>query len=124
MRALAVFFLLLYTLAMVRPFAPYVEYAWNKKEIAATLCENRNRPEMHCNGHCYLMKRLRAAQSQSDAPAVPSAQKTIESLPIHEGELPETQLVAAHALRQPYRLAAERICGESHTAEIIAPPRG
>lgn len=36
-------------------------YQLNKAYIAANLCENRARPEMHCNGKCYLKKQLKKA---------------------------------------------------------------
>ncbi|MBC9913661.1 hypothetical protein [Chitinophaga varians] len=32
--------------------------------IAQVLCENRNKPEMHCNGKCYLKKELDRDASQ------------------------------------------------------------
>ncbi|HEY2348998.1 MAG TPA: hypothetical protein VGH64_08290 [Puia sp.] len=34
------------------------EYALNKNFIASSLCENRNKPEMHCGGTCFLKKQL------------------------------------------------------------------
>ena len=33
----------------------------NQKYITASFCENRNRPWIHCNGKCYLMKKIRQA---------------------------------------------------------------
>ena len=37
-------------------------YEINKKEIAAKLCVNKNKPGMHCNGQCYLGKQLKKAE--------------------------------------------------------------
>ncbi|MBL7692442.1 MAG: hypothetical protein JNM41_12680 [Flavipsychrobacter sp.] len=34
------------------------EYLANKKFIAEKLCENRSRPQLHCNGKCYLKKKI------------------------------------------------------------------
>jgi len=34
------------------------EYFANKKFITERLCENRTRPQLHCNGKCYLKKKL------------------------------------------------------------------
>lgn len=34
-------------------------YQLNKSYIARTLCVNRDKPMMHCNGKCYLAKQLR-----------------------------------------------------------------
>jgi len=43
----------------------YEGYTLNKAYITAHLCENRAMPQMHCNGHCYLSKKLKA-QQQND----------------------------------------------------------
>lgn len=32
--------------------------------IAKNLCENRNRPQLHCRGNCVLMKKLKAQEKQ------------------------------------------------------------
>jgi hypothetical protein len=34
----------------------------NQKYIAETLCINRSRPWMHCNGKCYFMKKIHQAE--------------------------------------------------------------
>lgn len=40
----------------------YLGFEINKKYISKNLCENRMRPEMQCNGKCYLMKKLKQAE--------------------------------------------------------------
>jgi hypothetical protein len=42
----------------------YMGFEVNQKYIAKELCENRAKPEMHCNGKCYLMKKLKQAQDK------------------------------------------------------------
>ena len=43
-----------------------MEYSLNKNFIAANLCENRLKSEVHCAGACYLSKQLaRANENQS-----------------------------------------------------------
>lgn len=37
-------------------------YHFNKEYITAKLCENRSKPQMHCNGQCYLSKQLKKAE--------------------------------------------------------------
>jgi hypothetical protein len=37
-------------------------YHFNKEYITAKLCENRSKPELKCNGHCYLSKQLKKAE--------------------------------------------------------------
>ena len=39
-----------------------VRYQANKKYIASTLCENRNKPSKKCEGKCYLKKQLKKAE--------------------------------------------------------------
>lgn len=40
----------------------------NKSEIAVTLCENQQKPELQCNGKCYLAKQLSVLDNSSDEP--------------------------------------------------------
>lgn len=43
--------------------------AWfqaNQSYIIAELCENRDKPAMHCNGQCVLMKKLKKLDDQQD----------------------------------------------------------
>jgi hypothetical protein len=42
----------------------YAEFKSNQAYIAATLCENRDRPELNCQGKCYLMKKLKEADKE------------------------------------------------------------
>ncbi|WP_255563269.1 hypothetical protein [Mucilaginibacter sp. 21P] len=43
-------------------FMVYAGFQMNQKYIAETLCINRYRPWMHCNGKCYFMKKIHQAQ--------------------------------------------------------------
>lgn len=48
-------------------FFIYAGFDLNQKYIAAKLCENRNKPWMHCNGRCYLAKKLKQAADKQAA---------------------------------------------------------
>ncbi|WP_238857937.1 hypothetical protein [Poritiphilus flavus] len=52
------FFVFLYMLAMYRPVAPVFEYIVNQDYIAEFFCINQDKPELDCNGKCYLMQML------------------------------------------------------------------
>ena len=41
-----------------------INFYINQREITRLECENKNRPEMHCNGKCYLAKQLKKADEQ------------------------------------------------------------
>ncbi len=45
-------------------FFIYAGFELNKNYIASELCENRDKPMMHCNGKCYLMKKLKQAEEK------------------------------------------------------------
>lgn len=42
----------------------FAGFELNRKYIAAELCINKNKPELHCNGKCFLMKKLKQAQDK------------------------------------------------------------
>lgn len=42
----------------------FAGFELNQKYIAEALCENKDKPQLHCNGHCYLMKKLEQAQEK------------------------------------------------------------
>lgn len=60
-KSFAIFFLCVYSLVVLKPLFPLVDYALNKEYISKNLCENRNKPKMNCNGKCHLMKQLKKA---------------------------------------------------------------
>lgn len=64
-------------------------FAWygaNKQRIVNELCENRNRPELHCNGQCVLMKKLKVLEDDEtngtgDDHANPNTETVVFLLP-------------------------------------------
>lgn len=40
----------------------YAGFELNRNYIATKLCENRDKPWLHCNGHCYFMKKIKQVQ--------------------------------------------------------------
>ncbi len=53
-------------------------WAINRTYIAANLCENVNRPEMHCSGKCYLKKNLAADAGSTDGSSLPTLKKGLD----------------------------------------------
>ena len=53
-------------LMLAKPFWPVVEYAINYDYIISKLCENKDKPEMQCNGKCYLSKQLAKEAGESE----------------------------------------------------------
>jgi len=46
-------------------------YQANKAYIGKELCENRDRPQLHCDGKCILAKKLKKAESEEERNAIP-----------------------------------------------------
>jgi len=42
----------------------FAGFSINRDYIAKELCENRDQPRMHCQGKCYLMKKMRQAREK------------------------------------------------------------
>jgi hypothetical protein len=45
-----------------------IDFAINQNYIARTLCENKAKPAMHCNGKCFMKKQLDRTGENQDAP--------------------------------------------------------
>jgi hypothetical protein len=63
-RPIAVFLLISLLLANCSSLCVYMGFELNRAYIATSLCVNKDKPEMHCNGKCYLMKKLKQAQEK------------------------------------------------------------
>ena len=58
---------ILMLLLLVQTFSTWItiiDFKINQNYIAARLCQNRNRPKLHCNGNCVLMKKMRQQEKQ------------------------------------------------------------
>ena len=67
MRSLLTYVLLFAVLLpSISPWGTLLYYRANKDYIARVLCENRDKPQLHCDGKCYLAKKLKAQQDKQD----------------------------------------------------------
>lgn len=77
MRVLVLYSLVLATL--LPTFSQWGMIAYfqiNKEYITRVLCENRDKPQLHCDGKCYLAKRLKAQQDKHDKETTERVQQT------------------------------------------------
>lgn len=63
-RAVVLFLMLAVLSANFAQLFVFAGFSANQKYIASTLCENRARPWLHCNGKCYLMKKIKQAEQK------------------------------------------------------------
>jgi hypothetical protein len=45
----------------------YIDYTINKEEITQKYCENKDKPEMECNGCCHLNKELNIVEKAEES---------------------------------------------------------
>jgi len=57
-RGIAVFLLVLTSIRILIIPVVYLDFEMNKEYIIQNLCENRFKPELNCDGHCYLANKL------------------------------------------------------------------
>lgn len=63
-RIKAYFLLLIVTIFTFSQFAIVFNFLSNQEFIAQNLCENVEKPELECNGKCYLTKKLKEDKKQ------------------------------------------------------------
>ncbi len=68
-RFLSVFFLSLMLLKVCIIPLIYLDFELRRDYIVKNLCINKNRPELHCDGKCYVAKRIAAAREKEQQEA-------------------------------------------------------
>lgn len=58
----------------LKPVFPVIDYMVNYDYISTVLCINKDKPELHCNGKCQLMKEL--ANAADDDKPISTNKKT------------------------------------------------
>jgi len=58
-QAVSYILLIIYGLIIISPAIPMADYVINYKHISQDLCENKDKPWMHCNGKCHLKKEIK-----------------------------------------------------------------
>jgi hypothetical protein len=82
---------ILILLVMVQSFTSWMivaEYIINKEYIAKNLCINKEKPKLHCNGKCQLMKKLVKEENQSSSSNSQIGKIKMDVLFAHEVYLP------------------------------------
>lgn len=64
----AIFLLFLLLTQVFSKWLVVLEYNLNKDFIAKTLCINKERPKLHCQGKCQMMKKMAEQEENSSSP--------------------------------------------------------
>lgn len=57
----------LYSLTLLQAYVPHANYWMNRDYIAAVLCENKDKPELECEGKCHLLKEINKESNSPEA---------------------------------------------------------
>ncbi len=63
-KVIAILLLFLLNIPLFSKWSFVVYYQVNKSYIAKELCINKNRPQLHCDGKCFLAKKLKAEEEK------------------------------------------------------------
>ncbi len=58
--------LVMFLASWLKPYLPYIDYAFNKEYIAENLCENKEKPQLKCEGKCHLKKEVEKVADELD----------------------------------------------------------
>ena len=76
-KPIAAILLFCYSLGLIGPVLPLIDYALRYDYYAHELCENKDKPELKCNGTCKLAQLMKASEEANLA--IPNSSKTMEA---------------------------------------------
>lgn len=101
-----------------------IDYQW-RRSIYEKKCENKARPQLHCDGKCYLLKQIKKSESPdgNDAyPPLPEAFRQVKEITLFLETLWGWRIGALsmtkHLVNRPYRFPLLK----SETFGIFHPP--
>ena len=120
MRLLTVIFLVFAMLSanFSRLFV-FAGFELNRNYIAESLCENKDKPQLHCNGKCYLMKKLQQAQEKQKQQEKEVQKHAFQEAFFEETALFDFKLEVAHI----QNAHIPRMRGITTTFSLFHPPR-
>jgi hypothetical protein len=73
-KGLATILFIIFAFQVVYPAMFTAWFFVNRAAIAAKYCENKSRPQLHCDGQCFLAKKLQAIEEKKSSNEMPSLQ--------------------------------------------------
>ncbi len=110
---------------LTKPLWPVVDYIVNYDYIVNTLCENKDKPEMQCNGKCHLSKELaKEAGDDNKNPFTGKTSKTEIPQVIISENISEFQFISETEVSNNEMVLFRPIFHTSlFTSKILHPPR-
>ena len=117
------FFVYIFLFSVVfRPAFPFLDYVVNYHYIVTELCENKNAPELSCNGKCHLKKELAKAY-KNDVPASNEKKaETVETVILFIVNLPVFCFETAHKTHLKINSVYKNLYSHLDTVSVFRPP--
>lgn len=80
---------------------PVINYVFNYEFYKTVLCENKAKPDLKCNGKCYLIKEMKISNQQNKDAKLPIPRVDLSKLPI--------SLIEKYTLFEPFIFKEKRI---------------
>ena len=106
---------------LFRPIFPVLSYVVNYEHISKELCENKEKPELECNGKCHLKTELAKASSEN-IPASQESKKTVTLELVFLEILPEITFNRFFVEKQQVSISYSRLYFRLHSTRIFHPP--
>lgn len=108
-----------------RPLLPIIEYWTNYNYISKVICINKNKPELNCNGTCYLVKKI--IQNNTDDPSSEANKKLNPTLKSIDDFIlcnkVQINYKKLHLIKERYFFSFITYYS-SHTNQLLKPPIG
>ncbi len=114
------FFIITVVLITCRPLLPVIDYLVNYEKIVTELCINRDRPELNCNGVCYLKYEVSKSTENQQKEKIPTSIKTIDFF-VCESTLQIEDSISEQTSKIKYQLKNEDL-PQFKLFELLHPP--
>lgn len=114
-----------YSLIIITTFHPlwkvviFLSFKYQQRYIIENLCENRERPELNCDGHCQLTKQLKEAEQQEKSQQIA---EDIAEYPLFISEMGEICLPSPRGQSIDFNTCSLLFAYQHHKG-IFHPPR-
>lgn len=119
-KAVAVILLLVFTAQTFYASAFTLWFYANRKAIAKEHCINQNRPELKCDGKCFLNMKLQEAEQHQDEDAPLQVKQMLDGSPYTPSEITHQLVQPEISNRNPfiYTISYDYL----HARQIFHPP--
>lgn len=107
---------------MIAPII-FFSYEFNKAYIIENYCINKNRPQLHCDGKCYLAQKLKTAQEKEENQSKMTVYKLWLEVFHQATDLSDTQPVK-FAINQKLNYFYSNNYHYSSIFSLLKPPQG